>query len=150
MNGLGILFIGGIAVLFVVIAVVVMRAEDRRDPFGPEDDPDGLPPLGTMPTEIAHEPPRPSIHELPPLGDAVWHQYPVTSPAAELAPGAPGPGPGTAAAAAATPAAPPAAAPPPLPDPAYAAANPTAYPLTWLLSDTFVGALTVIRKDGAP
>ena len=99
------------------------------------------------PTEIAHEPPRRSIHELPPLGDAVWHQYPVTSPAAGVATGAPaGPGPGTAAAAGGLPGSP----PPPLPDPAYAAANPTAYPLAWLLSDTFVGRVEAIRKGGAP
>ena len=120
------------------------------DPFGPENNPDQAP-LGTMPPEIAHEPSRPSIHELPPLGDAVWHQYPLTSPAIHsssppVCPGTGAGGPGTAAAAGDLR---PPESPPPLPDPAYAAANPTAYPLEWLLSDTFVTGLTAI-KDGAP
>ena len=120
------------------------------DPFGPEDDPDGLPPLGTMPTEIAHEPPRPSIHELPPLGDAVWHQYPLTSPAHNPAPPAcPGTGaePGTAAAAGSLPPPPPAASPPPLPDPAYAAANGLPHEFAEWLSDTFVGRVEAIRGE---
>ena len=151
MTGLGILFIGGIAALFVVVAVVVMRAEDRRDPFGPEDDPDGLPPLGERPPEIAHEPPRRSIHELPPLGDAVWHQYPVTSPASRTGPLARTgsadhrePWPGTAAAAGISPP----VSPPPLPGPAYAAANGLPHHFAEWESDTFVGDVIAIRDHG--
>ena len=154
MNGLTLLIIIIGTVLFfggIAVAARVMdhdkRREDRRATAARDTETVRL--FQQMPREpeIAHEPPRPSIHELPPLGDAVWHQYPVTSPAAPPPPLADytGAAPGTAAAAGEDR---PPASPPPLPDPAWACANPLAYPLAWLESDTFVGGLTAIRDHG--
>ena len=81
----------------------------------------------------------------------MWHQYPVTSPAATTAPPVrpgTGAGPGDEAAAAVAPdAIPPGAAPPPLPEGALWAPADTGF-AKWE-SDTYVGGLTAI-KDGAP
>ena len=176
MNGLGILVIGAIGVVIVIGFAGFLRAEDRRDdrllrrrnPF-PEPEHPGFSDI-QRPPEIAHEPPRRSIHELPALGDAVWHQYPVTSPAAPPSP--PGAGtPGTAAAAGGLPGSPPPPLPdhqpcdcpchedewfpecprcdqpPPLPEGTLWAPADTGF-AKWE-SDTYVGGLTAI-KDGAP
>lgn len=144
-TGLDVLIAAVLGILCVIGAAIVIRVldrDDRRDPFGPEDDPDGLPGFGTMPPEIAHElAPFPGT-ETPPAATTAPPAAPGTHS------GGAGPGPGTAAADEAEPPLP--ATPPPLPEAAYAVAqyaiaNPGREPFAVWELDEFVEAYNAIH-----